>query len=810
MSEDERQGVLAQIRQEFGALRQLGSVKVAEVAEEYERQATILDEFVKRLRAVEENALSQLERPKSRKMTVQELAAQIRTLRAHPDCDVAAVDAMEVQLKLMQQWAKLKSWQDDLNALIGKIEARQEKNRKSRDRARAAEQRAKQLRRVMEARILAGKPSITDAKPADLITVEFELPANAASLLAPPILLPRRLERLFGCVVDRSPERNRQRTLLISILEKEHEPLAAFLAEADWSGNSNRVTVDSKLVPQIIGKGGGALRALEENHGCIIHVSDNAVVSVYGRKADTEKALSHISNLKLERPQEPTVITLPLDHPALARALNYGLSRFVREIEKRHNVGTRIVFGVPQSTAPDSVFGADVAAPSGGQPSTVAPGKQPSITVRGSDLAAVNAAAKDIENLAAPLRCLEIPLDSIEAAKRLFSKVSFNGEIDVTRLRATGSSAATVGEKFADLAGSVISKMAFIRHGDALIIVGPADEVAKVEGEARDLVAKAAYTSDRIRLSPHQVPAFRPKRLEEIETASGATVSTVRVRPAGEEAPVTMLDVNGSEEQKAKAKALIDEIMQKEAFEATIFIKSPSVMNKLLQDQATEIKKLQSAHGVRISADRQSKTVQLIGPESGVESAKIAIQALEAEIAAMVTESVPVPDPSLIGRLIGAKGVTIAHIRSQSGVSSIDIKDQSSVLIRGSPNAVDKAVSMVQEIFENTNVRKKPQQQAASDSSTPATGTSDAFFNVVAAKQTAGGPGWGESVVADTNSSFERGSLDRPSGWSITATSPQSPSAAAPEGFFPAFEEAGAKRQPRTRPRRNARKQPVN
>lgn len=748
-------------------------------------------------------ANGQIKKPDNRRMPASQLLERIRELSVLQERDEMAVEYLEDQLVLAVSWDNARKFQNQLTEVRQKVEDRQRSNLRSYDGARAWEKKMKLVDRIkgncsictrwrlfLISLVLAvlkqlqteGVEDVDSISAAKITSVEIEVTPDAQIVLLPPSNLYRRMEKLFAVAVDRSMDKSRQRTLVISGLEKDVETSVEFLQQADWAGGC-KVAVDSKLLPLLIGKGGSGIRQLEETFKCFFQTRENNDIVIYGTKANATKAIQNISQMKMDRTADQAVAVIPVDHAAIARALTSMFSKAIRDIEAKHAITIRVASGPPPNSTntPEAPFGADVSAeaprkqndlrPATSKPTSVLGG--PTITIRGTTKAGVDGAHPAVTKLVSTLRALEIPIFSPEAIKRLFYRVSFNGVVDVNRGPNGRSNQLSVGDRFCDLVG-LNSDVAFLRHGDALALVGTAEAISKVHDEAKSLVDAAGFTPAKVAVQGHQLPIFSSARLAEIAEATGASLSIRRLRNSEN----AQIEIVGNEAQKEKALEMVNEIVKNEAVTEVVKIVDRETLNQLLRSAGASIRSLEEQHGTRISVDRQQMSCTIMGGLKGIASAKNALLTMDANNAQLETRSITIPSADMIRRLIGTKGATISQIRATSKIDNIDVNDKDLVaIIRGTLEACDDAEKQINELFSTSVSPLNPccilfflfnsvilQQRPPRNNNIPSTSpttTSHKAQTVVAASASYG-LGWGESVL--------------PEGDQTTGSSPQSSS----------------------------------
>lgn len=540
---------------------------------------------------------------------------------------------------------------------------------------------------------------------------------DAQIVLLPPLNVYRRMEKVFAVAVDRSPDKSRQKTFLLSGLEEDINEAVEFLQQADFSGGV-KISVDPKLLPQLIGKGGSGIRQLEETFKSFFQTRENNDVVVYGSKLNAAKAIEHISRMKVERQgQDQVSAVVPVEHAAIARSLATVFSKHIRDIETKNAVNTRISAGPPPNTstsAPETAFGVDVSSEkSSFRSQTTAPSTKPSahqqsvigapsITIRGPNKNAVESARTAVATFVSSIRVVEIPSNS-DALKRLFSRVSFNGEVDLGRGPRSPSSRASsnlpsVSDRFCDLVG-LNNDVAFIRHGDTIAIVGLPDAIARVHQDTKQLVEVAGYTSVKIIVQSQQLPILSASRLAEIGEATKATLSVRRLR-GGDSASIEIL---GNDQEKSDAARLLNDIIEKEGAIQLINIEERETLNQLFRKSGALIRSLEEQYGTRISVDRSQMSCSVMGNPDGIALIRGTLNEMDRKNAELETRSINLPSADMIRRLIGTKGSTISQIRSSSKVEAIDINDRELVaVIRGTSKACDEAEKQIHDVLSSS------------------------------------------------------------------------------------------------------------
>lgn len=547
-----------------------------------------------------------------------------------------------------------------------------------------------------------------------IVTVDVDVNPDCLIVMLPPTNIARRMEKIFAVAVDRSLERTRQRTFSVSGLEKDVVEAVAFLNQADFSGGC-KISVDVKLIPQIIGKGGAGIREREEKFKCFIQTRESNEVVIYGSRNNAAKVIEHISSMKVERNVPDQIVkTVPIEHVAIARSLTTAFWSIVHEIEVKHSVTCRITFGTGGSNSntnaasSSSKFGVDLSneplVKNHNNVQALHESKQQEqfttglVTVRGAVKDEVDAAVKAIGMFVSTLKVIMIPATN-EALKRLFARVNFNGEAEIGRggsRASSGRSQLTLAEQFHDLVALNLGVVGFVRHGASLAVIGTVDATSKIIDHAKQLVTSAGYTTAKITILAQQQSIFTPDRLVEIGNTSGARLSARYSR----EKESAHIEILGSEQEKATAAQIVKKIIDDEGAVENVKLSNNETVSYLVRQNCAKLHSIEEEFGVRLFLNRQELSCCILGNPSGIAACVAELKRIDERNGHLETVTVSIPSTDVLARLIGTKGSMINQISALSKVESIELNKQSLIAtIRGTTEACADAENRMKKIF---------------------------------------------------------------------------------------------------------------
>jgi len=126
---------------------------------------------------------------------------------------------------------------------------------------------------------------------------------------------------------------------------------------------------------------------------------------------------------------------------------------------------------------------------------------------------------------------------------------------------------------------------------------------------------------------------------------------------------------------------------------------SASLFPVVLGKKGVIAKQIEKAHGVRITLDRGSASVYIVGETH--EAVKAAVEQIAGIVSSWLSKNKTIAVPSeCIPSIIGKKGASIKAIRSDTGLESIEIaQSDSSIHLRGNEEALEKATNRIEEII---------------------------------------------------------------------------------------------------------------
>lgn len=657
---EERAAVLEEVEQALAALPVLTEMTALDALASHGKQQTILDQLTSRLIDANEQLYAKVPRPDNRRLTPAVLVERIKELASLPERDELALDNMEKQLHIAVCWENARKFQTQVAELKKKVEDRQRANGKYLQSARNWEQLKRWADRIISLKSQR-EESTVNITPRLLKRVQVDVSSEAQSLLASSNHFTHRVERLFGVVVERLPDRSRPRSFNVCGLPDDVQSVTTFLTQADWSG-SMTINVNARVMPLLIGKGGRGIRQLEDTFQCLLQVKPNNDIIVYGLKVNGEKTLDHIRAFKPEKTPETFVsCEVPLSHSAVGRALMTKFARYLRNLETEHGVTVRCV--VParpirtaaQETADVLPFGGDCTGAKVPEPlssereqfeatdsqkaSPYRGGKESDgsqrsfVTIRGRTSESLENARQALLGLISCWEVVCVPVATPEALHALFSR-SLGGYRGGALHNETGSYATSPSEQFKVLV-DVTENVAFIKSGtEGVALVGRMEDIQAVQPQVVQLCEKAAYRPLRL-VVPQHVAAVccSPPDVRGLEEKTNVSIRRVRAASSG---TVTFI-ILGSPTAAEAAKAEIQQWIEARGNTLSVPMHSSKLCDRL--NHRATLRGLEQKYGCRIIVDRNERVCTVVGPEDGIQKTQEALQAMEGEELSPVTEA---------------------------------------------------------------------------------------------------------------------------------------------------------------------------
>ncbi|EPR58674.1 FUSE-binding protein 2 / KH-type splicing regulatory protein [Toxoplasma gondii RUB] len=663
-----------------------------------------------------EREVAALQKPLSKRVTVQQLQQQIRDveaqvqkqqrelqrqahqgegesaeIRACLDESLRYVVHLREQLILTQQQNELRVFRDRLGALKaegeGLLKALHASGSPGGERGRAGHagngsaspsgakeaqwrRRLGDLSRGGPERRRGPKPAEEEetAQPQPLVVQHVSLGPDAMGLLFPggqnPVLV-RKLERACGLVLDKqSGGAGRAGTVAVVGLQAANVDRGVALLNSLDEGmqpekrEKHRVQVEGRSIGSVIGAGGANLRRVEEDNDVVVWAEGNEMI-VMG--ATAAKIAAGIRQLK-------EVVASPV-----ASASGAGSP----------GGATSLVFPVPIARALagasfrsflrelETAFHCSVRAPKGGS----------------EGLLLVQQATP--ENAAAAAKRLQD-----EAAKLVVKTVSADGE-KVLKLLKGNAPGFTASSREKD-------RVTYLRGENELTVVGPSEEIDAAVKAAEEGLLLLDRVTGQVSVSRDLSRIVTRAKRAHIEKETGVTFRPPR-SPAQSSGDL-VLSFLGTKEQVEAARAMLTTLLKEEGHSEAMGV-GKEMTAALLAERGQGVRDLEEQFGVSVSIERREHRLVVRGGEAAVQACVAALrERQEREFADEkdegVLERVPVPK-DMVAAIIGRHGARIRKIQTQSGVESIRMDGTEGVAaIRGAPAAVEKAVKLIEEALK--------------------------------------------------------------------------------------------------------------
>ncbi|KAH8582411.1 KH domain [Cryptosporidium sp. chipmunk genotype I] len=563
-----------------------------------------------------------------------------------------------------------RNFQNQCNELRARIERKLSINNEL---SQAAAENNKQKRLVNRVKSLKQDSSIDGDS---IETKVFELPNNKGNLLdvlfGSSAKMAKNLEKKFGALVERSTGNSVQITGLLKDIEGCWESIR----KLDFSSQET-ISLDPRVIKKLYSVTGNInLKSLQDELSVIINRMENSL-TILGSPEST-KAAVEIINKNSDISNNTVSISVSL---IIAKALQFNFLPTVRSIEKETETSVRIQFG-GKSREVSSL--ADIS-DSQHDSKILIFGKPDKCEVAKSKLSAL---IKDLE-------VESIHADN-KAVRRLFSPPGKDSSED-----SSARISRSILDEFSKLRDS--NKMGIVRIGSSVVLVGPASEIKKAKPALLNLLERAQYTPLTKTIHRDQLRVLNHSRREKLEKEACVEISTQK----RQEGRSVVIEVLGSEQAKAKADTLIDEILTKEAHLEVLELEN-CTYDKLYGSQRSHLRKLTSnfSNVQVIKTEKKKNSISLLGPKEEVLKLKERFlefnkQTLESS-SNETKEIIEIPSGKM-GLIIGTKGSVLNEIRSKANCESINVpKNSSHVVLQGTEEQCNIARNLISEILSNS------------------------------------------------------------------------------------------------------------
>jgi rRNA processing protein Krr1/Pno1 len=426
-----------------------------------------------------------------------------------------------------------------------------------------------------------------------------------------------KLQRQFGVVLEPKFPGSRVKSFIVYGLLEDVNAFLAFFRSVPWS-SPTQITMPQEVIPSIIGKGGHALRQLEEKYKCVIHIKVDGVIALYGSKEDTKKLQEYFETIKTTKRQDSFIKEeFPLENHYIGRALQTTFSDTLRNIESTLNVFIRVM--LPQkvkkitSTGEANVtnlpFGGDCSNLNANQDIKVSDAVQGFLVIRGRTVQDVKKAKLEINTIIKEWIIATVSVPS-QHLNNLFAFIGGNSRsID----RTESSELWDAAEKLKILV-NVTENVAFIKDPiDGIVLVGLKDKVNVLKPQIEELIQKASYVPLKLTLSPAVAAVCcSTDHLQELQEKYGVVIR--KLRPS-QTIPTSRITIVGPPEASQKAMEEIEEWIQKRGCSVTIKTDNKKILSAL--QQIDTLRLLEKKKKCRIFFNNAESTITFVGaPEA--------------------------------------------------------------------------------------------------------------------------------------------------------------------------------------------------
>jgi len=670
----------------------------AQVLKEVVEQRRRLEEVVKQLDATLRDAKC----PRPKQPDPAKILEQMKELRQCQTDELSfSADAKEEMLAGKRQelskahrWESYLKFQEDMNKLREKVQKRIAANDAQEKSVRSDNDKKRLAGRVASSKGV--KPEEIDEGSIVSTVVDLSQDVTAVSFL-----YKSRFEKQYGVVIDRpdgpkgmgkgaGQDLRPPRSFVVHGVGGETAACVAALRALDFS-ERKVMNVTSKQAAAIMGSQQANARKLEKDFKGVFINSDKGQVTIYGPTKEVkacheqlQKNLVHEDAGKEsptrtggagggERPAQtsapPPLIRVDNDK---ARAMIGANGKNVQKLEA--DTGTLIKVNLARREE------------DGNDDEAIA-----TIRVTG-DKEKVEKARAAIDSFMKNLAtCLvEAPADVVArlydgawAASKGASKGKGGGKAPTS--------------KFGELRET--SGLTVVRKTKGVLLLGEKADVDKWKVVLKECVEEASVAPLTIKVNNEQARLWSQERCESLKESTGARVQLIRRGKGGEN---SILEVTGSQEDKDKAQAEIEKAHDALGYSETIEGVLPAATKALTLKGASKLRDIERKLDVAIVVDRKAQEIKVMGKKEAVEEARAELETAIALAGSVVTKLVDI-EWEEGGIVIGKQGVTVQSIRHSTGIEDLQVETEGNkkrVMVRGSPEAVESALKMVQEVLE--------------------------------------------------------------------------------------------------------------
>ncbi|CBZ55535.1 putative KH domain-containing protein [Neospora caninum Liverpool] len=499
-----------------------------------------------------------------------------------------------------------------------------------------------------------------------LVVQHVNLGPDAMGLLFPggqnPVLV-RKLERSCGLIVDRHSG-GAGRAGVVSVVGLQApavERCVAMLASLDEGmqpekREKHRVVVEGRTIGSVIGAGGANLRRVEEENDVVVWAEGNEMI-VMG--ATPAKIADGVRQLK-EVVASPAASASGAGSPGGATSLTFPAPIARALAGPSFRAVLREV---------ESELHCAIRAPKGGAEGV--------ILVQNASPENAAAVAKRLKD---------------EASKLVVKTISADGEKVLKLLKGNAPGfIASSREK---------DHVTYLRGENELTVVGPSAVIDEAVTAAEEGLLLLDRVTGQVTIPRNLSRVVTRAKRGHIEKATGVLFRPPRNPATGD----LVLSFMGTKEQVEAAREMLNTVLKEEGFSEAMPV-GKEMTAALLADRGQGVRDLEEQFGVTVSIERREHRLVVRGNEAAVQACLAALRERQDREFAdekddSVVERVAVPKEQ-VAAIIGRHGARVRKIQTQSGVESIRMDGSEGVaVIRGSAEAVAKAVKLIEEALK--------------------------------------------------------------------------------------------------------------
>jgi len=563
----------------------------------------------------------------------------------------------------------------DFKAMAQPVDEKKTKEQEVKAKAREAGQQVRIKERIAEKREVPAE----DLKDMELLTKSVDL---SPEVTAVPFLYQRRFEKEFGLLIERpdggkgggkGAARPPPKSLVVhGVEQKQVDACVRALKALDFSAKQV-IQVSAKQAVAVMGYQQTNARKIEEEFKGVFLHSERNQVTLYGPSKEVSACLKHVNALIPEEKETITAPPMSVDKDR-ARALIGASGKNVQKIESDTGTNIKVVLPKREDDRDDEA------------PATIK----------------ISGEKDKCEKAKGQIEAFFKSLDSVlvEAAPDVLARLfeSMRPSKGKGKGKGKGKEEPDANAKKSKFVELYNSGLTVLRKGKGVMLLGEKSGVGKWKSVLNECIAEVSNPPDSIKVNGEQAKLWNAERLEGLRTSTGATVRVARRQGQAS------LEITGTDEEKEKVKAAIEEMLENIGHVETIENASQSGVRLLMAKSATKLKELEQQHEVSITVDKKNPEAQkilIMGAKDAVEKAKVDLEGVLDSAASALSKEITIgwDDGKVV---IGRGGNTVRQIKLETGLDDLQVDDGETgkrVMLKGSAEAMENAEKMINEII---------------------------------------------------------------------------------------------------------------